>query len=697
MGNEESKKDTGILASDDLKMVRDSDDVKLVRGLSRRDFMKYSVGTVASLYLGSMITACGSSSGSGSQVAGYPIDSKVVTTTDRVLSFAMPPQPSGPNSGTGLYLSELHLVDQYGNYGYGDWTFSTEGLPIVPRFDILPNPDTYRAPGRITKFLNFFTITDIHITDKEAPNQLIYLQQEDPANSGGNTSIYSPIMPYTTHVLDAAIQTANALHKKNPFDFAISLGDTCNNTSYNELRWYLDVIDGKVITPSSGAHLGAKTIDYQKPYKAAGLDKSILFYQALGNHDHFYVGSIPVDANPSLGMRQSYISDTVWSRGDFLIPITANFPAMINNQNMKSTPQYYMGVLDGSTPTGEIIHAEAVGPFSTPPKVAADPNRRSLLRTEWIQEYFNTSTLPVGHGFNLVDPGKPAGFACYSFLPKPDVPLKVIVLDNTQREDDGSVDIHGHGFLDPLRWQWLQDELKAGQDNHQLMIIAAHIPIAVVKYGDETEWWLGGYDPVTNPFGDKSTTTQNAVNLVELVRTLQSTPNLLMWIAGHRHLNTVKAFKPPAGGTPDQGFWQVETSSLRDLPQQFRTFEIYLNSDYTISIVTVNVDPAVAEGTPAATSRKMSVATQQIVQSNLTLNNPNYLKMYGTVFPPMDPTRKQGGDSSDPSTGTLYTDPSIKYGAVPGVTYCASYNAELFKQLSPTMINVLKAKYPTNT
>ena len=41
--------------------------------------------------------------------------------------------------------------------------------------------------------------------------------------------------------------------------------------------------------------LGADTIDYQKPYKAAGLDKTIPWYQALGNHDHFWIGSIPVN------------------------------------------------------------------------------------------------------------------------------------------------------------------------------------------------------------------------------------------------------------------------------------------------------------------------------------------------------------------------------------------------------------------
>jgi metallophosphoesterase (TIGR03768 family) len=683
MANDDSKKGNEILTGDDLKMVR---------GLTRRDFVKYSAGTVACIYLGALNTGCGGNSGGSSLIAGYPIDSTVVRTTDRVLSFPIPPQPAGPNSGTGLILSELDQVSQYSKYGYGDWRFSATGLPIVKRFDIMPNPAGYPAIAasltRIKQFANFFAITDIHITDKEAPNQLIYLQQEDPKNSGSNTSIYSPVMMCTTHVLDAAIQTANALHKKNAFDFAISLGDTCNNTSYNELRWYIDVIDGKVIIPSSGAHLGAGAIDYQKPYKAAGLDKSIPFYQALGNHDHFYIGSFPVDADPSLGIRQSYISDTVWSVADFLIPDPKTFPVMFDREKMKIAPTYYGGVIDGSTPLGNIIDTGAAS-LTPPPNVVPDPNRRSLLRAEWIQEYFNTTTTPVGHGFNLVEPGQPSGFACYSFLPKPDVPLKVIVLDNTQREDDGSVDIHGHGFLDPVRWAWLQKELADGQNADQLMIIAAHVPIAVVGIGGETEWWLGDRTASPEPdwWIDPTAPTQNAVDLKELVDTLQNTPNLLMWMAGHRHLNTVKAF--PHASEPEKGFWQVETSSLRDYPQQFRTFEIYLNSNYTVSIVTTNVDPAVAEGTPAAKSRKYGIATQQIVQTDLTANNPNILSLGSgkdaIPLPSMDPTRHQDGKP----------DKSIIYGSVPGVPYCASYNAELFKQLSPAMINVLKAKYPT--
>ena len=372
---------------------------------------------------------------------------------------------------------------------------------------------------------------------------------------------------------------------------------------------------------------------------------------------------------------------------------------------MIQMPRYYQGVIDGTTPYGTIIHSGAVA-NSTPPKVVADPNRRSLHRTEWIQEFFNTATRPVGHGFNLVSSNpnfnlvpanERAGFACYSFVPKSNVPLKVIVLDDTQREDDGSVDIHGHGFLDATRWAWLQAELADGQAANQLMIIAAHIPIAVVNPGAETEWWLGAYDAVTNPFGDHSTTTPNAVNLAGLVTALQNTPNLLMWIAGHRHVNHVKAFvSPDPVNAPEKGFWQVESSSLRDFPQQFRTFEIYLNSDYTISIEAVNVDPAFAEGTPAATSRKYAIATQQILQNPLKGNPPNYQTMYGMDLGPTDPTRPRGGDPAVQGSGDAFTDPSIRFVDLTsqGIPYNASYNAKLYKQLSPAMKAHLRTLFP---
>jgi len=552
-----------------------------------------------------------------SQLEGYSIASDVVTTLQKTIAFP---------SISGLLPTELSHVSQYSQYGYGRWT-SGPGLPSDLRTDIMSAGYTGAAVTKKAKLLTFFTITDIHITDKESPSQLIYLQQLN-SKDAAVTSIYSPVMLYTTHVLDAAVQTINALHKQNPIDFGISLGDTCNSTQHNELRWYIDVLDGKVITPSSGAHAGADAIDYQKPYKAAGLDKTIPWYQALGNHDHFWIGSIPVDDGRRPDLRQSYISDTVFATGDVLAD-----PRNISKRD------YYMGVLDGSTPYGDIVGAGPVGKFSSPPKVVADPDRRSLLRTEWISEFFDTSSSPAGHGFNLVPPGQEKGFACYSFVPKSAVPIKVIVLDDTQAEDDGVIDfdIHGHGFLDQARWIWLKKELADGDAAGQLMIIAAHVPIGVEETAPTSElgWWVNH---------------SNAVDQAGLIAELQSHPNFILWVAGHRHLNTVKAFKSAVDAKPELGFWQVETSSLRDFPQQFRTFEIDLNSDNTISIVATDVDPAVKDGTPAAKSRSYGVAAQQIVKTAFIYQDPSALP-----------------------------DPSIK----PMPT--GSYNAELVKQLSPEM------------
>lgn len=660
------------MANDHPKQNIDSDQKS---GVTRREFMQYSVGTVAYASLGLLAFGCDSDGDHRIEIAGYPIDSHVSTTLQKTVvpgntfSTIIPPKE----------LKNIHLYDEY---GYGQWTY---GGPLAsePRNDLISAAYASPPDNKSLNLLRFFALTDIHITDKESPSQLIYMQQLDLHGKDGRpaeasaTSVYSPTMLYTTHVLDAAVQTVNALHQQNPIDFVISLGDTCNSTQYNELRWYIDIFDGKVITPSSGAHAGADRIDYQKPYKAAGLDPSIPWYQTIGNHDHFWLGSIPVEAG---GLANSYTSDEVVAMADVL----ANGNNIYNKTPAPPAPPaplFYMGVIDGSTPYGEPINGGLVGDpgFTSPPKVVPDPERFSLSRTEWKQEFFNTSTSPVGHGFNLVPSDQEEGFVCYSFVPKSAIPIKVIVLDNTQREDDGSNAIHGHGFLDPARWTWLKKELAEGDAAEQLMIIAAHAPISVQQNGTFMEW----FNPDNNDL-DKSGSTvmQNAVKLSELIDELHSHPNLLMWIAGHRHVNTVKAFvSPDPVNAPEQGFWQVETSSLHDFPQQIRLFEVNLNSDYTISIIATNVDPAVKEGTPAWTSRKYAVAAQQIVKTQLIYQRDpttNYL---------VDPITQNPVTQHDNDVPIL--DPSIR-----PMWPTGSYNAELFVPLSPAMKGKMQSIFP---
>ena len=62
------------------------------------------------------------------------------------------------------------------------------------------------------------------------------------------------------------------------------------------------------------------------------------------------------------------------------------------------------------------------------------------------------------------------------------LPIKVIVLDDTQRHDDPNYLNnlgYGHGSLDKERYEWLVRELERGQREGKLMIIAAHIPMGL--------------------------------------------------------------------------------------------------------------------------------------------------------------------------------------------------------------------------
>ena len=119
-----------------------------------------------------------------------------------------------------------------------------------------------------------------------------------------------------------------------------------------------------------------------------------------------------------------------------------------------------------------------------------------------------------------------------------------------------------------------------------------------------------------------------------------------MWMAGHRHKSVVtpQPYTPgTAGQTAANSFWEVETASLRDFPQEFRTFDVRRNSDNTVlDHRDSDIDPAVTPGSPAAKSRGYGIGASRI---------------YG-MYPITDTTSH-------------------------------AYNAELVKQLTPTMQAVI--------
>jgi len=470
-------------------------------------------------------------------------------------------------------------------YGFGKWHYGP-GLPYDKRLDLMPAGYSLTSTQSNDKLLRFFAITDIHITDEETPASGIVFYSK-AGNNG--ISCYTPQTLYSTQVLDAAIYTANVLNKVDPMDFGIALGDMVNSAQYNEMRWFIDVMDGKKVKPDSGIKddpIPGPHNDYQDEFQSVGLDKEIPWYAAIGNHDHFWMGVKPVNDR----VRKSVISENIFTVGNIL-----------KDPNAMNDSLFVTGTIDGSTPYGTIIGVGIRAQMQSIPKIPADAKRRFLSKNEVIQEMSTTLTLPVGHGF-IQTKSDNVFNGCYSFEPKSDLPLKVIVLDDTQDESEIRNDIYGYGTLENGRHDWLIRQLEAGQKEGKLMIIAAHIPIGVAP-GQPVGW----YDMTVES------------NLVEELKTY---PNLLLWISGHRHLNNVKAFPSSDTNHPENSFWEVETKSLREFPQQFRTFDVMLNKDNTISIFATDVDPIIRNNPFAALSRFYAIAANQIYGLEDT-SNPN--------------------------------------------------------------------------
>ena len=500
-----------------------------------------------------------------------PEETRVYTTLDRTII------PAVVSEWPVLYPYEISRYPSFP--GYGEWSYGP-GAVCQKRLDLMPAAYSSTSVTKAANLLRYFTFSDTHITDEESPASAIYWGYK-----GGISGGYSPVCLLSTRVFDAAVRTINALHKEKPFDFGISLGDACNNMQYNELRWYIDILDGKKITPDSGIKddpIPGPDNDYQDEFQAEGLNNTIPWYQTLGNHDHFWTGLL----SPNDYARSVYIGDEILNIGSIYYNTTTPQPF--------DTRGFYMGSIDGSTRYGDITGVGEQANFATPPKVlSADANRRSLLREEWIGEFFNSTSIPNGHGFNQSNAS--TGFACYTFEPRTNIPIKVIVLDDTQSNEEPNNSYYGHGSLDADRYTWLQNELQKGQDEGKLMIVAAHVPIGVSLAGATDGWNIHA-----------------AVTDKDLIAKLHTYPNLILWIAGHRHINQVTPLVSPDLAHPELGFWEVETPSLRDFTQQFRTFDLVRNSDNTVSIFATDVDPIEADGSLPALSRYYAVAINQI-------------------------------------------------------------------------------------
>ncbi|MGH8452932.1 MAG: hypothetical protein ACRESW_00120, partial [Nevskiales bacterium] len=147
------------------------------------------------------------------------------------------------------------------------------------------------------------------------------------------------------------------------------------------------------------------------------------------------------------------------------------------------------------------------------------------------------------------------------------------------------------GTLDAAQFEWIKAELAQAHDRGQLVLVFSHHPdLTFAEYGT-----FAPFLPSEPAF----------VSAATLDAELASYPNLVAWVAGHTHRHRIRAFKVENGkghiaGRPEDevfdvgckeapasrcsGFWQIETASLIDFPQEQRLLEILDNANGTGTI-----------------------------------------------------------------------------------------------------------------
>lgn len=460
-----------------------------------------------------------------------------------------------------------------------------DGEPHVVRADLGISPTPGRKDCR-TPLLAFVQFSDVHVVDHQSPARVEWVDRYDDPNDLGLvpgllSSAHRPQELLTAQVADAMVRAVNDIKKGPvthlPLAFMIETGDNSDNCQHNEIRWNIDVLDGKEgLRPDSGSYLryegvadnnlvyydthywhpegtplGKKadilTEKYgfpvvkglldaaRRPFDAEGLD--IPWYTCFGNHDGLLQGNFPAKTT-QLG---------VMATGSLKV---ISPPAGLSQSD----------VLDAVTDQDldRILDNLLVSPLARP--VTPDPARKPLSRAQVVQEHFDTTGAPVGHGFT--DENQQDGTAYYYF---DQGSFRFVVMDSVN--PNGYAD----GSLDQAQFAWLKATIEAASDK------------AVLVFSHHTS------DTMSNPLVLTGLDPSPRVLGPEVTSYLLSQARVIAWVNGHTHRNQIT---PHVRADGSGGFWEINTASHIDFPQHARLIEVVDNLDDTMSIFTTIIDHA---------------------------------------------------------------------------------------------------------
>lgn len=403
------------------------------------------------------------------------------------------------------------------------------------------------------RVVRFVQVSDAHIIDDDAPYPM---RQEilDDYITAFSTSAQRPQDELTDEILNRVIARINEVHAEDALDFVINTGDNIDNQQENELMRFIDNWEGTLTTvgPISdltcvedGQSADVDDTSNDETEDCTYLPSSVSeanvalapglpWFSAFGNHDGLIQGNVPIE--PSF-------QDIAGQSGRYLID-QEEYVAMHFRAGTQCIEGQSMGdVLD------DFGHGYG---FARQRLCDEDPDNDG---------YYSFSL--AGIHFIVLDTLNDDFVSMNENLQGLFVPQQQVGYD--------LIGGYAEGAIDPAQAAWLEAEIDAHKD--RLVVIFSH-------------------HTINSMFTDPAATAccgPNGESLEDLLLAagfqtgkgvqdmLADKPNVVAWIGGHTHQHRVQAKNVDAGES--QGFWNIESSSLIDMPQEFRTIEVWVTED----------------------------------------------------------------------------------------------------------------------